>query len=302
MWNTRWPLLVLLGFLLVGLTAGSLACLQEPSAKTPSSTGTATPPVELTAEPSVPPPEKPPAPEPTPAVTSQSTPLDTVIKYYAAMRDHDKVSYMACLKVSDDAWPFMETVFDLIVSSDAIDEAIRKEYGDAGLETFRSQFRYRDFRPTADAVRNAVIAVDGDAATARVGGETGETTKLVKDHGNWYVIVPADTGEDNVDQRTAAATAAYIGRRMKKAADKVRGKVGKPGQTPETLAAEVKAESEKAIKVGMVWGLYYFGKEAVREALVAEVKAQRDKAIKAAMARLPYFLRKDPVKNEKNED
>lgn len=179
----------------------------------------------------------------------QATPKGTVTKMYDALVDNDKASFVECLKVSDEQRPFVEAMFDIKASGFALQNALRKEYGDEGLETFLRAVgsdQGEDWQsPTRDEIKRTTVKVDGDTATASTPGDDNPGI-LVKEKGRWYITLPSE-----ITQGRTATLMLKMAAPLKTVSDTTRGLVGNADQTPETLGAAFGAESLK-VTTGIV--------------------------------------------------
>ncbi len=174
---------------------------------------------------------------------SQATPKETLQTMSSAVTSGDRGQFLACCKADANQKKTLEAMFDMMSSMARLKAAVEKAYGPDGWKKFHGATGGGDAMGPLDPdkLAKAQVEVKGDTATATIPGE-GKPTTLVKEGGKWLIDAKQMTQEE-VNPAEAQKMAGV----MKPAMDKVIAEVGKPGQTPETLAQMMQAEKTKAI-------------------------------------------------------
>src|ERR1041385_2412144 len=177
---------------------------------------------------------------------NQSTPKDTIRTAYAAVVKEDRPTYESCFNATGDQKKVADTFFDIQVEMHKLKEAGEKSYGKEGwqkLQAASGQGKSMGFMdPSEERIDSMKEDIQGDKATCSPPGQP--ATKLVKKGSRWLI----DT--EDVTSGSGPQMAQVMGV-MPGAIRKVREKVGKPGETPETLSQALTTEMMTAMMGAM---------------------------------------------------
>jgi hypothetical protein len=170
------------------------------------------------------------------ATASPATPKGAVVAMQAALVKDDRTGFLGSYKADDGQQKMLGSVFDVSEQVQKIRSALEKSYGPQGPQQFQENLgpfggTKLGMEPMSqDQISNMQVAEHGDQATVTVSGE--KPMDLVKENGKWLIDAKQMFGAASVNPDQFSQ---FVDK-VKPAAQKVLEQVGKPGQTPKSLA------------------------------------------------------------------
>ena len=169
-----------------------------------------------------------------------STPKDTAKSMVGALRDGNKAHFGQCFQANAEQREFLvDTMFDVMSKAAKLSTAIEKAYGAEGLKKFQEAAGSKQDgssgkldMPSNEELDKMEVKIEGDKAVCTMVGDS-DPLPMVRVDGKWLIEI----GENEVPPKGPERDQAV---KMMKLftgpIDQTLAKVGKSGETPETLA------------------------------------------------------------------